>query len=100
YQEDGLRWLTFLYDHGLGGVLADDMGLGKTIQTLALICHARAGTPFLIVAPTSVMHNWVAEAARFAPTLRVAAITETTARRGAELAETVAGADIVVTSYA
>ena len=42
YQQAGFNWLTFLFDHGLGGVLADDMGLGKTVQTLALICHARA----------------------------------------------------------
>ncbi len=99
YQQDGLRWLAFLYDHGLGGVLADDMGLGKTVQTLALICHADAPAPFLIVAPTSVMSNWVAEAARFAPSLRVRAITETTARRREDLAEAVGDADIVVTSY-
>ena len=62
------------------------MGLGKTLQTLALICHARqaepAGAPFLIVAPTSVVPNWAAEAARFAPGLKVVAITETQARRG------------------
>ncbi|GAA4283723.1 hypothetical protein GCM10022261_12540 [Brevibacterium daeguense] len=41
YQVDGFRWLAFLYDHSLGGILADDMGLGKTLQTLALIAHAR-----------------------------------------------------------
>ena len=45
YQQTGFNWLAFLYDHGLGGVLADDMGLGKTVQTLALICHARAENP-------------------------------------------------------
>ena len=61
----------FCYDHGLGGVLADDMGLGKTVQTLALICHARLerpdAEPFLVVAPTSVVGNWAAECAKFAP---------------------------------
>ena len=70
YQREGVDWLCFLWRHRLGGVLADDMGLGKTVQTLALICHARevepAGDPFLIVAPTSVVPNWAAEAARFA----------------------------------
>ena len=71
YQRDGVDWLCYLWRHGLGGVLADDMGLGKTVQALALICHARevepGGAPFLIVAPTSVVPNWAAEAARFAP---------------------------------
>ncbi len=71
YQREGFNWLCFLWRHRLGGILADDMGLGKTLQSLALICHAKqadpAGDPFLIVAPTSVVANWAAEAARFAP---------------------------------
>lgn len=122
YQLEGYNWLTFLYRHGLGGVLADDMGLGKTVQALALMCaakeHASAGTaaehstvaedsttpdggaPFLVVAPTSVVGNWQAEAARFAPGLTVRAIGETFAKTGAEPAEAMAGADIVITSYA
>jgi superfamily II DNA or RNA helicase len=103
YQREGFDWLCFLWRHRLGGVLADDMGLGKTVQALALICHARrvdpAAGPFLIVAPTSVVPNWAAEAARFAPTLRVVMITDTLRRRGQELAEVIAGADVVVTSY-
>jgi superfamily II DNA or RNA helicase len=103
YQCDGFAWLAFLWRSGLGGVLADDMGLGKTVQTLALICHAKqidpSSGPFLIVAPTSVVPNWVAEAARFAPHLRVVAVTDTQRRRGHDLAEVVAGADVVVTSY-
>ena len=103
YQREGFDWLCFLWRHGLGGVLADDMGLGKTVQTLALICHARevepAGDPFLIVAPTSVVPNWAAEAARFSPGLRVVTVTDTLRRRGQELPEAIAGADVVVTSY-
>jgi len=103
YQADGFGWLAFLWRHRLGGILADDMGLGKTLQSLALISHARDadqdGPPFLIVAPTSVVPNWAAEAARFAPGLRVVAISETGARRGEKLADVVAGADAVVTSY-
>lgn len=104
YQRAGFNWLSFLYDHGLGGVLADDMGLGKTVQTLGMICHARletpAAAPFLVVAPTSVVGNWAAECAKFAPDLRVVAITETAARGGIDLAGLVRDADIVVTSYA
>jgi len=104
YQLDGFRWLAFLWQHRLGGILADDMGLGKTLQSLALIAHARQAEPglppFLIVAPTSVVSNWAAESARFTPGLAVVAVAETAARRGISLAELVAGADVVVTSYA
>ena len=88
----------------MGGILADDMGLGKTLQALALICHARLACPeqppFLVVAPTSVVSNWSSEAARFAPDLRVVCITESASKRGAPSAETVAAADLVITSYA
>src|SRR5580704_4477098 len=103
YQLDGFQWLAFLWEHHLGGILADDMGLGKTIEALALICHARqadpGSPPFLIVAPTSVVPNWAAESARFAPGLKVVTITDTLARSGADLGELIAGADVVVTSY-
>ena len=103
YQLDGFGWLAFLWQHRLGGILADDMGLGKTLEALALICHARqadpAGAPFLVVAPTSVVPNWAAESARFTPGLKVVTITDTLARSGAALAEVIAGADVVVTSY-
>ena len=103
YQLDGFRWLSFLWRHQLGGILADDMGLGKTLQALALICRAReadpAAAPFLIVAPTSVVFNWAAEASRFTPGLAVRAVADTTGKRGQSLATLTAGADIVVTSY-
>ena len=97
YQHRGYRWLAAMRDLGLSGVLADDMGLGKTLQTLVLLAdtHAdRDGPPSLVVAPTSVIHNWVAEAARFTPNLRVALFYG--ASRGA-VPEDV---DVVVTSYA
>jgi len=123
YQVEGFGWLAFLWEHGLGGILADDMGLGKTLQALALLSHARQaqarqvharqaqdrqaqdgaapGTPapFLIVAPTSVLSNWAAEARRFTPDLSVVTIGDTLARRGVPLARVIAGADAVVTSY-
>ena len=107
YQLEGFNWLSFLYRHGLGGVLADDMGLGKTVQALALMCAAKVaageapgGAPFLVVAPTSVVGNWQAETARFAPGLTARAISETFAKSGSAPAEAMAGADIVITSYA
>ncbi|ROS62600.1 SWIM zinc finger protein [Frigoribacterium sp. PhB160] len=130
YQVDGFRWLAFLHEHGLGGVLADDMGLGKTVQTLALVAHVReseartraheavssAGEaetpdgeapppsprprPFLVVAPTSVVANWVTEAARFTPDLTVRAVTTTEAKGRRRLAAAAEEADVVVTSYA
>ncbi|MPY81871.1 MAG: helicase [Actinophytocola sp.] len=103
YQTEGYGWLTFLWRHQLGGILADDMGLGKTLQTLALVSHAKQTSgdmpPFLIVAPASVVSNWAAEAHRFTPDLDVLAVGETLARRGESLADVAAGADVVVTSY-
>ena len=107
YQLAGFQWLAALHDLGLGGILADDMGLGKTVQTLALVCQVREQAqvrgepvaPFLVLAPTSVVSNWKAEAARFAPGLTVATITETEARRGGDVSAVVQGADILVTSY-
>jgi superfamily II DNA or RNA helicase len=102
YQRDGFRWLASLWELELGGILADDMGLGKTLQTLAMICHARDADPglgpFLVLAPTSVVSNWVGDAARFAPGLRVGAVTDTLARSGRTIDE-VAAADVVVTTY-
>ena len=77
YQHEGLGWLTFLRDFGFGGCLADDMGLGKTVQILALLAahHVPAvrtrKAPSLIVVPRSLIHNWIQEAKRFAPTLKV-----------------------------
>lgn len=102
YQLDGYRWLTFLQEHDLGGILADDMGLGKTVQALAMVCRAvEQGTtaPFLVVAPTSVVPNWVHEVDRFTPGLRAVAITQTGATSGRTVAEQAEGAHVVVTSY-
>jgi superfamily II DNA or RNA helicase len=65
YQRQGVNWLGFLRDIGLGATLADDMGLGKTLQTL---CVLRGRT--LVIAPRSVLYNWKNEAARFRPGLR------------------------------
>ncbi len=75
YQRQGLAWLQRLREAGVGGVLADDMGLGKTVQVLAHLALEQAGgrlvQPALVVAPASVASNWVREARKFAPHLRV-----------------------------
>jgi len=102
YQHEGFAWLAALWELELGGILADDMGLGKTLQTLALVCHARGRNPevgpFLVVCPTSVVSTWAAEAARFAPSLDVEAVTDTLAKSGRSIDE-LARADVVVTTY-
>jgi superfamily II DNA or RNA helicase len=75
YQEQGLSWLDFLFQHRIGGILADDMGLGKTVQVIAALQHWREQdkslAPALIVCPASVLPNWRHELERFAPRLRV-----------------------------
>jgi superfamily II DNA or RNA helicase len=71
YQLEGFQWLGRLAATGLGACLADDMGLGKTVQALALLLARAAQGPALVVAPTSVCSNWEAEAAAFAPDLKV-----------------------------
>lgn len=75
YQVLGIRWLWFLYSHGLSGLLCDDMGLGKTHQTMALIAaihnQKKAGAHFLIVCPTSVIYHWQEKLKSFLPGMRV-----------------------------
>ncbi len=91
YQARGVAWMAWLRALGMGGILADDMGLGKTLQTLVHL--RRAGGRALVVAPTSVLRNWAAEAARFVPGMRVCVYHG--ARRTMD-----PRADLVVTSYA
>jgi superfamily II DNA or RNA helicase len=103
YQVEGFRWLSLLWDVGLGGVLADDMGLGKTVQMLAMVLRARERGelehPVLVVAPTSVLSTWAGEAARFAPDLRTVVIDRTRGKARRSLDDAVGDADVVITSY-
>ena len=102
YQLAGFHWMQFLARHGLHGILADDMGLGKTLQTLAHILADKTaghsgGKPVLVVAPTSVVPNWRAEALKFTPGLRVLVLN------GAERKKyfrSIPHADLVLTSFA
>ena len=99
YQLEGFRWLRFLAENQLHGILADDMGLGKTVQTLAHLATDRKGAtlPSLVVAPTSVVGNWESEVARFLPKFKVVVFHGP--ERHALLAK-VPKADLVLTSYA
>ena len=106
YQAAGLNWLDCCARLGLGGCLADDMGLGKTIQVLAALLRERerSGTrprsTSLLVVPASLVANWKAEAARFAPELRLllAHPSETPAAALAD-GQAADGCDLVVTTY-
>ena len=102
YQLAGFRWMQFLARHGLHGILADDMGLGKTLQTLTHVLAekrsgASGGLPALVVAPTSVVPNWRAEAHRFTPDLRVLVLNGPDRRK---YHRAIPHADVVLTSYA
>ncbi len=100
YQVDGLDWLDFLGENALGGLLADDMGLGKTVQVLAHLLSERAKNrlphPALVVMPTSLVPNWQAEAAKFAPELRVLVLHGSDR---ADRLDLVASSDLVLTTY-
>ncbi len=101
YQKQGVAWLHFLRANHFGGILADEMGLGKTLQTLAFLSslfkNRQIAGPALIVCPTSLVFNWVAEARKFTPELKVLAL------HGAdrhERFEEMTKCDLIITSYA
>ncbi|HEY9196195.1 MAG TPA: DEAD/DEAH box helicase [Mucilaginibacter sp.] len=103
YQKAGYNWFHFLKQYHFGGCLADDMGLGKTIQTLALlqkhkeVTEAAGGkSTSLVIMPTSLIYNWLNEAKKFAPQLRLMVHTGTLRYRSAEV---FANYDVVITTY-
>ncbi|MBI9017605.1 MAG: DEAD/DEAH box helicase [Phycisphaerae bacterium] len=110
YQQQGLAWLNFLSELGLGACLADDMGLGKTIQVLALLLANRQKNgknkkPSLLVVPASLLSNWRREADRFAPSLNLTFLhpAETESKQiekiGKNPDKALAQTDLLVTSY-
>ena len=104
YQREGLGWLSFLERMGLGGCLADDMGLGKTIQVLAMFIRRQtmlttggiAHRPSLVIVPKSLVFNWIEEARKFAPSLRV---LNYTGNARVDEAGSLADHDIILTTY-
>ena len=101
YQKHGYDWLAFLRDSAFHGILADDMGLGKTVQALAFLLaekeSGRAEHPTLVVCPTSVATNWVLEAEKFTPDLKVLKLTGPNRDK---LYAKVKKHDVIVTTYA
>jgi SNF2 family DNA or RNA helicase len=94
YQKEGVYWLRFLSRNGLGGILADEMGLGKTLQTLAFLRPLDG--PSLVVCPSSLLFNWVREAQKFVPELKVLSIE---GGDRAKLFDRILESNIVLTSY-
>ncbi len=106
YQMRGFMWMQALDRLNMGGILADDMGLGKTLQVISLLLWAkRSGgdkRPSIVVAPTSLVYNWMAELKRFAPEMRVAASEGSQSARAqtiARLASENCDIDVYLTSY-
>lgn len=111
YQVEGVQWLWFMTELGLGACLADDMGLGKTIQLIDLLLQLKRNRqrqthrPSLLVVPASLLGNWREELARFAPSLSAffAHRSETDPESLAKMAGDPAGVagkfDLVVTTY-
>lgn len=103
YQEAGFRWLKLLAKYKFGGILADDMGLGKTLQSIAFIVSVlpdirKQQQPVLVVAPSSLVYNWLNELAKFAPGVKVGIIDGNKTQRGSLIKKT-EGLDVVITSY-
>src|SRR6266853_772763 len=107
YQHAGVQWLHLLARLRLGACLADDMGLGKTIQVLSLLLVLKneAGgqrKPCVLVAPASLLANWAAEIARFAPSLKAVMVHPSAApgeKIDADDGDNLAHVDLVITSY-
>lgn len=96
YQQEGIAWMQRLAAWGVGGCLADDMGLGKTVQAIAVLLQRAPDGPAIVVAPTSVIHNWNDEITRFAPTLQPRILAESSRQ---DLLDSLAARDVLLCSY-
>lgn len=97
YQLEGFQWMVRLASWGAGACLADDMGLGKTVQTIAFLLLKASEGPALVVAPASVVPNWVGEMEKFAPSLKVSVLNKATDR--AKLINEAGAYDVVLSTY-
>lgn len=103
YQTVGVSWLGGLAKYGLGGILADDMGLGKTLQVITFLLMKKKESlsgiePALVVAPTSLMYNWLEEIQKFAPELSAIAIAGNKSDRE-EILQDISNHDLIITTY-
>lgn len=75
YQKTGVQWLGELYTQQVGGIVGDEMGLGKTIQIISFLASLhyskKLTKPVIVVAPATVLRQWVNEFHRWWPPLRV-----------------------------
>ena len=122
YQKEGFYWLAHLINNNLGACLADDMGLGKTLQTITFIqyLYNRFGQKpevrldgqlslfdnyksvlpaSLVVAPTSLLHNWKNELSRFAPELKTFVYAGSERAKIKNIKQTFDGYQVIVSSY-
>lgn len=98
YQKTGFRWLKTLCNYGFGGILADDMGLGKSLQIIAMLLSSERKKPSVIVCPTTLILNWMAELNKFAPELKAIPVMGSYEERKS-LVASVKDCDVVITSY-
>jgi len=97
YQKVGYNWFKTLEYLGFGGILGDEMGLGKTLQAITFILSNK-GSKSLIVAPTSLIYNWVEEFERFAPSIKVAIANGSKQEREA-IIKNIGNYDVIITTY-
>ncbi|MFP5112502.1 DEAD/DEAH box helicase [Bacillaceae bacterium C204] len=103
YQKQGFKWMKTLAFYGFGGILADDMGLGKTVQSIAYISSVQSdirknNQPVLVVCPSSLTYNWLAEIRKFASQLKTVVIDGTKTERTKLLTERT-DVDVMIISY-
>ena len=98
YQIDGVNWLKQLSELGFGGILADDMGLGKTLEVIAFVMSEKCSEPVLVVSPSALIYNWMAEIKKFTPSAK-AVIIDGTKEEREELLKNIKEYDFVITSY-